>query len=117
MAIISCPECGSGTSNQAKACPQCGFPLEASANNSKKSGLSVIEEQAIRDKYKTNHILHFLLSIVTAGLWIIVWLLVVQDNNSKRDSELGITAKELLKRPFVLIVSVIVFLIAFSVAR
>ncbi len=41
---------------------------------------------------KTNHILHLILSIVTAGLWLIVWLFVAMSNNdtaiSKLDKEL-----------------------------
>lgn len=28
----------------------------------------------------TNHVLHFILSIVTAGFWIFVWLLIVLNN-------------------------------------
>ena len=38
-------------------------------------------------KYKnheTNHILHCLVSILTGGLWLIVWLFVVVNNNNKR---------------------------------
>ena len=30
---------------------------------------------------KPNHILHLLLSIVTAGIWLIVWILFIQAKN------------------------------------
>lgn len=32
-----------------------------------------------------NHILHLILSIVTAGLWLIVWFLVAQSGGERRD--------------------------------
>lgn len=35
-------------------------------------------------KYKTSHILHLLLSVLTAGLWIAVWLLVTISNANER---------------------------------
>jgi len=33
---------------------------------------------------RTNHVLHLLLSIVTAGIWIPVWILVALNNADKR---------------------------------
>ena len=33
---------------------------------------------------KTNHILHLILSIITAGLWLVVWLLVSHFNTRGR---------------------------------
>lgn len=45
MALISCPECGrEKVSDQAKMCPDCGFP---------------ISEQTILDRKKVGDILHF----------------------------------------------------------
>lgn len=32
MALIDCPECKRSISDQAPACPQCGFPMKAGAN-------------------------------------------------------------------------------------
>ncbi len=29
---------------------------------------------------KTSHILHFLLSLITAGLWVPFWILIIIDN-------------------------------------
>jgi hypothetical protein len=34
-------------------------------------------------KKKTSHVLHLLLSVITAGLWIIIWLLVAASNGSE----------------------------------
>jgi hypothetical protein len=34
--------------------------------------------------HRTNHILHLILSIVTLGLWLIVWLIVALTNKEKR---------------------------------
>jgi predicted nucleic acid-binding Zn-ribbon protein len=35
--------------------------------------------------HKTNHILHLLLSIVTAGIWLIPWFVLSADNTDKRN--------------------------------
>jgi len=39
--------------------------------------------QIERMSYKTNHILHLLLSIVTAGFWIPIWILAYINNGMK----------------------------------
>ena len=39
---------------------------------------------AKRNDYRTGHVLHLLLSIVTAGLWIPIWLLVAISNANER---------------------------------
>ena len=36
------------------------------------------------DATRTNHILHFLLTVLTAGVWIIMWMFVAWNNSSKR---------------------------------
>ena len=33
---------------------------------------------------KVNHVLHAILSLITAGFWLIVWLLLVATNKRKR---------------------------------
>jgi hypothetical protein len=37
-----------------------------------------------RDRLKTNHILHLLLSILTGGLWLVIWVAVSLSNSSER---------------------------------
>jgi hypothetical protein len=34
-------------------------------------------------KKRTNHLLHLLLSVLTAGLWVIMWALVAISNGSE----------------------------------
>lgn len=44
-------------------------------------------------KKNTNHVLHLILSIVTGGLWLLVWLVVAINNNShnsKIDDEINL---------------------------
>lgn len=42
------------------------------------------QAERIYDKNKTNHILHLLLSLVTFGVWIVLWLLITLSNLSQR---------------------------------
>jgi hypothetical protein len=42
----------------------------------------VTEAVLLSQRKKTNHVLHLLLTLVTGGLWLIVWLLV--DNSNRR---------------------------------
>jgi hypothetical protein len=41
-------------------------------------------ELAKIQKYRTNHLLHLVLSIITAGFWVPVWLLVTISNANER---------------------------------
>ena len=36
------------------------------------------------DRYKTSHVLHLILSIITGGGWLIVWALVAVSNSDAR---------------------------------
>lgn len=43
-------------------------------------------------KHKTSHVLHLILSILTAGLWIFVWILCAISNsieNAKLDRQIN----------------------------
>lgn len=49
--------------------------------------MNVIEAHRLLEKrndYKTSHLLHLLLSVLSAGLWLVVWLLVADYNANKR---------------------------------
>ncbi len=35
-------------------------------------------------RYKTSHVLHFLISFFTFGVWVFVWFLIAQSNSSMR---------------------------------
>lgn len=40
-------------------------------------------QATIHDEVKTNHVLHFVLSILTLGFWLIIWLLMFLMNTGK----------------------------------
>ncbi len=42
------------------------------------------QAERIYGKNKTNHILHLLLSLVTLGGWVVLWLLITLSNISQR---------------------------------
>ena len=46
MALVKCPECGKGISNKAKACPNCGYPLET-----EESIISIVPERETNIEY------------------------------------------------------------------
>lgn len=41
------------------------------------------EKQTSGSRPKVNHVLHLLLTLLTGGLWLVAWLLVVVNNSSK----------------------------------
>jgi hypothetical protein len=45
----------------------------------------MLKEQ-LKSKHETSHILHLILTIVTFGLWLIVWILISITNRTKRDN-------------------------------
>jgi hypothetical protein len=120
MALINCPECSTQVSSAAPSCPKCGFPVAVGAAKAVGKGrfdeaasdagidISDFESASLRasdaqmasllsQKKQTNHILHLLLSIVTGGLWLIVWLLVALGNRRhNREIDERINAKTLL---------------------
>jgi hypothetical protein len=44
----------------------------------------MLKEQ-LKSKHETSHILHLLLTIVTFGFWLIVWIAVTIYNSRKRE--------------------------------
>lgn len=55
------------------------------AMNIEEKKLYLMKMQLKVDRFKTSHILHLLLCVPTAGLWIIPWFLIAQSNKSQRD--------------------------------
>ena len=68
MALINCNECGTEVSDRATACIKCGTPLNEE--------VALLENKMV----ETNHILHLLLSIVTFGLWLFIWVAITIGN-------------------------------------
>ena len=53
----------------------------------KKKGRAPYSDQEVAvmlsKKKKTNHVLHLLLSVVTLGVWVLIWILVAISNSSE----------------------------------
>lgn len=94
MALINCHECKKEISDSASSCPGCGAPI--SSSKPKKGDVIPYTEQEVAvmlsKKKNTSHLLHLVLSLITFGFWIIVWLIVSISNaneNSKIDSAIA----------------------------
>ena len=93
MALIKCHECGKQISDSASSCPGCGAPVRA---RTVKRGdyLQYTDREVsilLSKKKQTNHILHLLLSVITAGFWVFIWIIVAAINgsfNAKIDKEI-----------------------------
>ncbi len=61
--------------------------LSANELKSKRRKIELELRQVERelDTIKVNHILHLILSIITAGVWLIIWLFITMGVNSKRN--------------------------------
>lgn len=85
MGLIACPDCGKDVSDRAAACNGCGAPIEADDTVAKPGTTVSYSQQEVSvmlsRKKRTNHVLHFLLSIVTIGFWVVVWILVALSNS------------------------------------
>lgn len=86
MAIINCPECNKEISDKAPSCPGCGAPIQV-ADSPKNGDIVPYSDQEVHvllsKKKKTSHLLHLVLSVITAGFWLPVWLIVVISNNNE----------------------------------
>lgn len=45
--------------------------------------MSITKLQLEKMDCKTNHVLHLILSLLTGGLWIIIWIIVSSNNSAK----------------------------------
>ena len=78
-----------------------GKGLKAFASGFKKEKSFEYEISELERKIqaqKVNHILHFLLSIVTAGLWVIVWILVTISASIERNRLNGLLKKMYIEK-------------------
>jgi len=95
MALINCHECNKEISDSATNCPGCGAPVTAS--KPKKGDIVPHTDQEVAvmlsKKKNTSHLLHLFLSIITVGLWIIVWVFVAL-SNSMENSDIDRTIKK-----------------------
>ena len=94
MALINCAECNKEISDNATSCPGCGAPI--AGEKPKKGDRVPYTDQEVSvllsRKKKTSHLLHFFLSIISGGLWIVMWILIAISNssvNSKIESKIA----------------------------
>jgi formate hydrogenlyase subunit 3/multisubunit Na+/H+ antiporter MnhD subunit len=52
--------------------------------NPQQRQLEMSKLQGQLSKYDTSHVLHFLLSVICLGMWIIPWVLIAQSNASQK---------------------------------
>ncbi len=85
MTLIECHECGKKISDSAASCPGCGAPVRAKRHKKGDTVPYTDQEVAVllSKKKKTSHVLHLLMSIITVGLWIIIWILVAISNSNE----------------------------------
>ncbi len=85
MALIECHECGKEISDSATSCPGCGAPVRVKQHNKGDTVPYTDHEVAVllSKKKKTSHVLHLLLSVITGGIWILIWILVAISNSSE----------------------------------
>lgn len=85
MALIQCYECSREISESATSCPHCGAPVRVKAVKKGDYVPYTAQEVAVMlsKKTSTSHLLHLVLTIITAGVWVIVWILVAASNGSE----------------------------------
>ncbi len=81
MALIECPECKKEVADSAKACPNCGAPI--SSGDAAGRYCKSCKRKTIHVAPNTSHILHLLLSVISAGIWVPVWLIIFLNNKTK----------------------------------
>jgi len=85
MALIKCHECGKEISGSASSCPGCGAPV-AAAKPGEGDFIPYTDQEVavmLSKKKKTSHVLHLLMSVITAGIWILFWMLAATSNSSE----------------------------------
>lgn len=93
MALVNCTECGKEISDLAAACPGCGAPARQKMP-ARGSYVPYSDQEVavmLSKRKKTSHLLHLILSLITFGLWIFIWLLVGISNaneNAKIDAKI-----------------------------
>lgn len=91
MAMSTCRECGEDVSTEAQTCPRCGVPrptlvrpadggLDSAVADLVRRGFQIenSSENSITlfKVSRPNHVAHAILSLLTLGFWLIIWLLI-----------------------------------------
>lgn len=87
MALTNCPDCNKEVSTNAPVCPGCGAPIANQTTTPKKGDFIPYTDHEVQvmlsKKKKTSHLLHLVLSILTFGIWVLIWILVAASNGSE----------------------------------
>ncbi|NLE89804.1 MAG: zinc-ribbon domain-containing protein [Dehalococcoidales bacterium] len=86
MALINCPECGREISDQVKACPHCGYPLESESENAQETQPQQVEITGVNLKKQGNwKSIFIVLAVVVIGL--VAFISIQQINKVKAQQE------------------------------
>lgn len=58
-----------------------------------KNTLAILEAQERLSRYRTSHILHLILTLITLGIWIPIWVLTDISNSIERTKAMRRLAK------------------------
>lgn len=58
----------------------------------RKQRRNVLKAKSALERRKTSHVLHLLLSIITCGIWIPIWVLVAVSQANERRKALNVLA-------------------------
>ena len=61
-----------------------------------KAARNVIKAENTLASNNTSHVVHFILSVISGGLWIPVWILITLSNANERRKALNIIAEDRL---------------------
>ena len=85
--LMNCPDCKREISINAPACPGCGAPIASAVEVAQPGSFIPYTDQEVAvmlsKKKNTSHLLHIILSVLTAGFWIIIWIMVSVSNTSE----------------------------------
>jgi hypothetical protein len=87
MALINCPDCNKEVSSSAPACPGCGSPIASAVEVALPGSFIPYSDQEVAvmlsAKKNTSHLLHIILSVITVGFWVVVWIVVALSNSNE----------------------------------
>lgn len=136
MALINCKECNKEVSDKASNCPGCGAPIAVKPEPKPGDFIPYTDQEVavlLSKKPKTSHLLHLLLSVLTVGFWVIIWIIVAVNNSiecSRIDNRIAkgkkhygwsqaeaTTPNPATEKPAVLVAMIVIGLLLFWLAK
>jgi hypothetical protein len=78
-----CPSCQEAVPGDAVACPHCDTPLKAQVHQGQPNAAPVVvvaQQQGAAPRRGVNHALHGIITLLSCGLWLPVWIIVAIAN-------------------------------------